>query len=129
MIASQAKWTINAPEPIGNKPLRRLKDYSISDESDVETVNEVGSDDPVGFRDKPGAKTLTFNEYVPQDRPEVDWAYLKRNKLVFSLTAQYVGGERVQFFPCRVAQVGRSGDDEATHMREIKIVALKESPL
>jgi hypothetical protein len=129
VIVSQARWTINAPVPVGNKPLRRLKDYSISDESDLEAVNEVGSEDPVGFRDKPGARVVTFNEHVPQGRPEVDWFALKRGKVPFSLTQQYVGGDRVQFFPCRVAQVGKSGDDEGSHMREIKIVALKEERL
>ena len=129
MIVSQARWSINAPSPIGNKPLRRMKDYSISDESEVEAVNEVGSEDPVGFKDKPGAKTITFNEHIPDGKPEVDWYQLKRGRVVFSLTQQYVGGERVQYYPCRVATIGKSGDDEGQHMREVKILALKEQPL
>jgi hypothetical protein len=127
-IASQHVWSINSVTQ-GAKQLRRMKTYDVSDESTVETRNAVGSDEPIGFVDKPGGKTITFETYQEKPKPEVDWRKLKDAREIFSLTRQVVGGERVQYPVCRVSKIGPSGDDEGEHMISVEIVALGEKRL
>lgn len=126
-ISSQHVWSINCSQ--GSKQLRRMKTYDVSDESSVETRNAVGSDFPIGFVDKPGGKTITFEYYSERPKPEIDWRKLRDARETFSLTRQIVGGQRVQYPECRVSKVGPSGDDEGEHMISVEIVALGEKNL
>jgi hypothetical protein len=123
-IASQSRWSINSPTQ-GAKKLTRLKSYDVGDEASVEAANAVGSDDPVGFIDKPGAKTISFTYYSEKPKPEVDWRRLQASKEQFNLTQEIVGGERLQYTPCRVSSVSREGDDEGSHMITVEIIALR----
>jgi hypothetical protein len=122
-IASQSIWSINSASQ-GSKTLTRLKDYDVSDESSVETRNAVGFNDPVGFVDKPGGFTITFEYFAEKPKPEVDWARIKTLKETFSLTQQVIGGARTQYPKCRVSKVSPKGDNEGEHMVSVEIVAL-----
>lgn len=127
-IASKVTWTISSTSQ-GKVRLRGMSKYDVKDGAKVEAVNEVGGDDPVGFKDSPGAKTITFDFRQQKGRPVPDWDYLKRNKELFTLTRQIDGGTRSQFLPCRVSMVDPSGDDEGEHTFSVDIVALTEKPL
>lgn len=127
-IGSQARWVLNSVSQ-GNIRLKRVKDYKIGDDATTEAVTAVGEDDPVGFRDKPGAKTITFTCYAEQGPGEVDWRALKVGRETFSLTKEIVNGLRVQYPQCRVSKVEPSGDDEGTHMFDVEIIALREKAL
>lgn len=127
-IATQARWTLNSASQ-GNVRLRRVSDYKISDGASTEAVNAVGEDDPVGFRDKPGAKTITFTVHAEQGDPEVDYYALKIAKEQFSLTKALVLGKRVQYPVCRVSKAEPTGDDEGKHTFDVEIIALREKPL
>lgn len=127
-IGTQARWSLDSISQ-GNVRLRRVKSSKTSDGSSTEAVNAVGEDDPVGFKDKPGAKTITFEVYEQQGRPEADWQKLKDTKEVFSLTKQIVGGGRVQYPVCRVAKIDKDNDDEGSHMLSVEVIALQEKPL
>lgn len=127
-IGTQSRWTLNSTSQ-GNIRLRRVEDYKISDGASTEAVNAVGEDDPVGFRDKPGAQTITFTVYQEQGKPEVDYHALKRNKEQFTLTQEIVNGGQFQYRPCRVSKIDPSGDNEGKHMFDVEIVALSKKPL
>ena len=127
-IASQSIWNINSASQ-GSKTLTRVKDYDVSDESSVETRNAVGFNDPVGFVDKPGGKTITLEVYLEKTKPEVDYIRLQVLKETFSLTQQVVGGARYQYPVCRVSKVSPKGDADGEHMVSVEIVALGVKPL
>lgn len=122
--ASQKRWFLSSASQ-KNLRLRRVKSYTITDDSDVEAVNAVGEEEPVGFRDKVGGITIEFDYYFEQGAAEVNWRALKDSKELVSLVSQDEnGGERLQYLPARVANVAGDGDDEGSHMGKVKIVAL-----
>ena len=126
---SQKRWFLSSVSQ-RNLPLRRVKSYSITDDSDVELVNAVGENAPIGFREKVGGCTIEFDYYFEQGKPEVDWAKLKDDKEIFSLVSQDEGaGKRVQYLKCRVANDGGDGDDEGSHLGKVKIVATERKRL
>lgn len=128
-FASQAAWSINSITQ-GNKRLRKMEDYDVSSDAAKEAQNEVGSDFPVGFVRKPGAKTISFTFREAKGRnPEIDWEYLESSDEVFSLTKQVIGGQRVQYPECQVSTTGTSGDKDGTHTRTVEILVLKEKKL
>ncbi len=125
-VASQIVWTINSDSQ-GNKRIRRMKDWDVSNDASTEAQNEVGSTEPTAFVDKPGAKTITFNiRETKGTRPEIDWDALESSKEVFSLTRQVTGGRRTQWPECKVSKVSSSGDDESTNMYSVEIIALSQ---
>src|SRR5262245_8207866 len=119
-ISSQSVWSINSVTQ-GAKQLTRLRSYDVSDESGVETRNAVGQNKPIGFVDKPGGATISFEYFSERPKPEVDWRKLKDTKELFSLTQQIVGGERFQYPVCRVSTLSPSGDSDGEHMLKIDI--------
>lgn len=127
-LATQAVWTLDSTSQ-GNVRLRRVKSSKTADASSTEMKNAIGEDFPVGFIDKPGGKTTTFEIFVEQGNPEVDWQFLKDSKEYFSMTKQVVGGKRYQYPICRVAKVDKDDDDEGSHMMSVEVMALEEKPL
>lgn len=123
--ASQKRWFLSSATQ-KNLRLRRVKSYTITDDSDSETVNSVGEEFPIGFRDKPGGYTIEFDYYFEQGTPEVGWRKLKETKEIVTLVSQDEnGGERLQYRPARVVNVAGDGDDEGSHMGKVKILALR----
>jgi hypothetical protein len=122
-ISSQSIWSINSVSQ-GAKQLTRLRSYDVTDESGVETRNAVGQDKPIGFVDKPGGVSISFEYYSERPKPEVDWRRLQELKELFALTQAVVGGERYQYAVCRVSTVSPSGDEEGEHMVTVEIVCL-----
>lgn len=127
-FVSQAPWFINSASQ-GNRQCRGLQDAGVEDGSSVETANEIGSEYPVGFIDKPGPQTLSFTEKVMEGEPLIDWVEIKELKEVFSMTRQYRSGQRVQFLDCRVSTIGESSDAEGENTREISIMSLRRKAL
>lgn len=124
-FASNVGWSINSATQ-GNKRLRKVDDYDVSDGASKEAMPEVGSADPVGFIFKPGPKTITFTiREAKLVKPEVDWEYLKRNDENFSLTRRVFGGVRAQYVECQVSTVSVSGDNQGTHTIKVEIIALR----
>lgn len=127
-VASQRQWFINSASQ-GNRRLRGVSSYSTDDESETEMVNEVGSDDPQGFRRKPGGFAIEFELNELEGVPEVDWDKLKESREVFSLTAQLAAGRRHQYLDCTVSAYSGEGDDEGSHTATVSIVALRRKVL
>lgn len=128
-LGTQSVWTIDSLSQ-GNVRLRRVKTSKMVDGSSTEAMNAVGENDPVGYKDKPGPKTITLDVYTEQAlEPEVDWQFLKDTKEFFSMTKQIVNGQRFQYPVCRVSKVDKDDDDEGSHMMSVEIVALSEKPL
>jgi hypothetical protein len=127
-ISSQSIWSINSVTQ-GAKQLTRLRSYDVTDDAGVETRNAVGQDRPIGFVDKPGGASITFEYYSERPKPEIDWRKLRDSKELFSLTQQIVGGERLQYPVCRVSKLNPSGDEEGEHMLSIEIVTLGDKRL
>src|SRR5690349_8201048 len=113
-IATQARLTISSATQ-GNVRLRRVESSKVSDDAKTEAVTAVGEDDPIGFRDSPGAKTITLSVYEEQGTPEVDYRRLKVSKEVFALTREIVGGKRFQYPVCRVSKAEPSSDNDGKH--------------
>lgn len=128
-IATQATWQINCSQ--GNKRILRMKSWDISDNASVEAVLEVGSDFPVGFKDVPGAKTLSLEIRERKGvRREIDYHALRDDKEMFGLTKQVVGGIRTQYPQCRVSKIDEGGSDDAGEiMYTVEIIALRERAL
>lgn len=120
-LVTRARWFIDSSGQ-RNKKLTRLKTYSETDESELEHAYGAGEDGPVGVIDKPGGGSLELEYYHNTGDPEVDWRALKKAKEFFTLVKQNVGGERVQYTRCRVANVASQGDDQGSHMQTIKIL-------
>lgn len=127
-LGTQATWTLDSISQ-GNVRLRRIKESKTSDGSSTTAENAVGEDDPVGFKDKPGPKTITLEVYEEQGAAECNWQLLKDTKEVFSLTKQIVGGRRVQYPVCRVSKIDPSNDSDGGQMFSVEVVALKEKTL
>ena len=128
-IGTQARITVDSPLD-GSVRLKRCKDSKIADGASVEGANAVGEDDPVGFVDKPGVKTITLSVYEEQGvKPEVDYHALKDGKIVFSMTRAIVGGRSEQYPTCRVSKIDKDDDAEGSHMISVEIIALTRKPL
>lgn len=128
-FASQVSWSINSATQ-GNKRIQKMDDYDITSDGSVETTNEVGTDEAVGFIVKVGGKALSFTfREAKETTPWIDWDYLDRSKETFSLTRQVKGGQRKQWPRCMVSTTGTSGDKDGSHTRTVEIVALGEAPL
>jgi hypothetical protein len=128
-LASQARWTINS-SVAGNKQLKRVQSYDVSDDSSVEAQPEVGSESPVGFLRKPGALMISFEITETKGvRREIDWERLKLLDNTFSLTKQVKGGQRTQFPECKVSKIDYTGDAEGKHSYTVEIVALSQKPM
>ncbi|MBA2718932.1 MAG: hypothetical protein H0U52_06795 [Chloroflexi bacterium] len=128
-VASQATWQINSASQ-GNKKLRRVQSYDISDGSSVEAVGEVGSDRMVAFRRKPGAKTISFEiAELKVAKREVNWEYLEETGEVVSLTKQVVSGIRTQYPEAMVSKIDFTGDVDGKHMYTVEIIALERKGL
>lgn len=121
-VASRARWSINSAI-VGTKQLRKVKTYKVTDNRDAEHVFGTDGEDPAGVVDKPGGAEIEFEYFVEQGNPEVSWRKLQEAKEYFTLTREYVGGERVQFSRCRVANAGGDGDNEGSHMISVKIIS------
>lgn len=127
-ISSQARWIGSSPSQ-GNILLDRIKNYSEKDASSVETVKAVGVDKPVGHREKIGDVGIDFDVYIEEGDPEWDWYEIKRLKETFSLTKQYVNGQRFQYTGCRIVNIDFDGDEEGSHMGKVAIIALAKERL
>jgi hypothetical protein len=125
-IVDRASFYLNSSA--GNVRLRRVKSCDVSDGRSTEAVNAVGSDAPIGFRDKPGAMSLTLEVY-DEPAPEVDYFALKLAREEFDFVIQDDGGKRQQFIPCRVSKIDRSKNDEGEHMLSVEIIALEVKEL
>src|SRR5262250_2900911 len=118
-VATQARITISSTSQ-GNVRLRRCKSSKVSDGAKTEAVTAMGEDDPVGFIDKPGPKTISLSIYQEQGKPEVDYDFLKSSKEVFAMVREIVGGKRYQYTSCRVSTVEPDDDDEGKHMLSVE---------
>lgn len=119
-IASRARWTINSLTA-QNKQLTKLKTAKETDDRDLEhAFNTAG--EVAGEVEKPGAGALELEYYEESGgTPEVNWRKLQEAREYFSLTRQVVGGVRVQYGNCRVANVTSEDDDEGGHMLSVKL--------
>jgi hypothetical protein len=61
-IATQTRITISSVTQ-GNVRLRRCKSSKVNDGAKTTAATAMGEDDPVGFVDAPGAKTITLEVY------------------------------------------------------------------
>lgn len=120
-LATRARWYLNSSSA-RNVQLKKLKNYSISDDSDLEHAYNTSDDAPVGIIDKPGGGSVEFDYYQEAGAAEVDWRKLKLAKEFFSMTEQIVGGRRTQYIRCRVATVTNDGDEQGSHMQKIKVL-------
>lgn len=127
-FASKVPWFINSATQ-GNRRLVGLQDWSVEDGGSTETVNEVGSADPVGHVTKPGNIGISLTEKIVEGVPTVDWVALRDSRELFSMTRQVENGQRTQYLDCRVSTVNESGDAEAENTREVSIVALRRKAL
>lgn len=128
-LASQASWNINS-RTAGNKKLRRVQSYEVSSDRSTEAMGEVGNEQMVGFVDKPGACTITF-EICETKGPkrEVDWEKLDTLREMFSLTKQVKGGLRMQYPECKISKIDYSGEAEGKHMYTVEIIALGQKAM
>jgi len=120
-LATRARWFIDSASA-RNVKLTKLKSYSESDDSDAEHAHNTADDAPVGVIDKPGGGSLDFEYYNETGTSEVNWRTLRKRKEFFTLTKHLVGGARVQYTRCYVANVTSDGDDQGSHMQKIKIL-------
>jgi hypothetical protein len=127
-LATQVRLTISSASQ-GNKRLRAVKSSKVTDGAKTQAVTALGEDDPIGFTDSPGPKTIALSVYQEQGTPEVDYDTLKTTKEVFTLTRAIVNGKRFQFTGCRVSSVEPDDDNEGSHMLSVEIVALRMRPL
>jgi hypothetical protein len=118
-IGTRARWTINSTLA-RNVQLKKLKNYSETDNKELEHVlNTAG--EIAGEKESGAGGTLEFEYYTEEGRAEVDWRKLQSQREYFSLTKQLVGGERLQYTSCRVANVASEGDDEGSQMITVQI--------
>ena len=127
-LATQVRLNISSTSQ-GNKRLRAVKSSKVADGSKTTAQTALGEDDPVGFTDAPGPKTITLSVYQEQGKPEVDYDFLKTSKEVFAMTRAIVNGKRYQFPECRVSSVEPDDDSEGSHMLSVEIIALRMKPL
>ena len=127
-LATQARITISSTSQ-GNVRLKRCKSSKVADGAKTEAQTALGEDDPIGFIDKPGPKTITLSIYQEQGRPEVDYDFLKASKEIFAMVREIVGGKRYQYTSCRVSTVEPDDNDEGSHMMNVEIVALAQKVL
>lgn len=128
-IVPKVPWYINSASQ-GNKRIKRMKDYSVSDGAATETVGEVGSSEHVAFMDKPGGLTITFNIRETKGvKPEIDWHYLKETKELVALTKAPEGGQRAHYPECRVSKIDDQGDDGGENAYTVELAVLKRQKL
>jgi len=128
-LATQARVTIDSKTQ-GNVQLRFNKSSKVSDGASAEAKNAMGSDAPVGFIFKPGAKTITLEVFQQQGvKPECDFKKMKANRELFSLVRVIVGGQATQYTPCVVSKIDEDDDEEGNHMLSVEIIALEDRPL
>jgi hypothetical protein len=118
-LASRARWTINSLLA-QNKKLSKLKTAKETDDADLEHAFNTASE-VAGEIEKPGAGSLDIEYYEENGTPEVNWQKLKDSREYFTLTRQVIGGRRVQYGNCRVANITAEDDDEGGHMLSIKV--------
>jgi hypothetical protein len=129
LLGTQARITIDSPSQ-GNVRLRFNKSSKVVDGATAEAKNAMGSDVPVGFIFKPGAQTITLEVYVQQGvKPECDFKEMKRNREIFSMVREIVGGQETQYLPCVVSKVDEDDDEEGGHMQQVEIIGLEQLPL
>ena len=126
--ASIVVWTLNSVSQ-GKVRLRGMKSYAVKSDAKVETVNEVGSKIPTGFKRKPGGLAVTFEFYRKKGKQVPDWQKVHNNEEIIALTRQVDGGPREQFPECCVSTVDDNGDDEGENMISIEVVALEKKAL
>lgn len=126
-VATRARWTINSLTA-RNVALSKLKTYKETDNSSVEHVLNTASE-IAGEIEKGAGGALEFEYYQEAGTPEVNWRKLLEAKEYFSLTKQIVGGERLQYSNCRVANVAGDGDDQGSHMITVQIIFRKRASL
>ena len=127
-IGTQARVTVDSTVQ-GSVRLRRCKTSKVSDGASAEAVNALGEDDPVGFRFKPGAKTITLEIYAEQGKPEFDWFLALRSRDVIAITREIVNGMEEQFPVAVVSKIDTDDDDEGSHMMTVELLALSRKPL
>lgn len=120
-LATRSRWSIDS-SVAGNKQLRKVKTYKVTDNGDAEHAFNCSDDAPVGVIDKPGGFEIEFEYYAEQGTPEVNWRKIQVAKEFFALTREYPGGERLQYARCFVANVAGEGDDGGSHMITVKII-------
>lgn len=128
--ASSASWFINAPAVAGgNKRLRAVESYDEDQEGSVETRTEVGpGKGAAGFVTIPGGRMVTFEiREIKSAKREVDWEYLERNEVTFSLTKKITSGRRSQYPFCRVSSIKPKGDNKGEHTYTVEIVTLDQA--
>ncbi len=126
--ASKVVWTLNSVSQ-GKVRLRGMKSYSVKSERKKETVNEVGSDDPTGFKRKPGGRTISFVFYQKKGKPIPDWDFLDESDEIVSLTKQVDGSIREQYPECVVSSVDKDGDDDGENTFSVDVVGLRRKKL
>jgi hypothetical protein len=125
-ILSQTKIFADFGATAGGSPggaiwLQRISSMKVTDERSVEVVKAIGIEGGAGFRRKTGGGTLMLTENR-QDKPQVDWRKLKRDKKIFMIMAQDENnGQREKFFSCTVSKIDRSASDEGEHTDEIEL--------
>lgn len=127
-IVTQARVTVDSTVQ-GNVRLRRCKSSKVSDGVSVDAKTALGEDDPIGFTWKPGAKTITLEIYAEQGTPEFDWMKAQRERDIFAITRELVGGAEEQFPVCTVSKIDTDDDDEGGHMMTVEVLALRREPL
>lgn len=128
-IVPKIAWFINSASQ-GNKRIKRMKDFSVSDGASTESVGEVGSSEHVAFMDKPGGLSVTFQIRETKGvKPEIDWHLLKSTREVFSLTKAPDGARRTQLPECRVSKIDDQGDDGGENSYSVEIAVLRRQRL
>lgn len=127
-FVSQGKIFIDMPGPRGaSKQLLTVKKFDVKEGGSVEGVMTIGVDEGAGHREKQGAYTITMTciRTVGQT-PEVDWAYAKATKKLFTISTEDENdGRKFSYLFIRVSKVDTSKDDAGSHEDEIELVALR----
>lgn len=108
--------------------IRRIDKYTVTDTGSKEAVYAVGLEDegPFAFRRKPGHSEIEFDYHPETGTPEIDWY----DPPVYTLVAQFTGGQRLQFLFCETSNAGSNeGDAEGSHTGKISILARRRKVL
>lgn len=125
-FVSQGKIFIDMPGPRGaSKQLLTVTKFDAKEDGSVDVITTIGVDDGAGWRQKQGGHkiSMTCIRTVGQV-PEVDWAYAKQVKKIFTISFEDELDGRIQNYLCRISKIDSSMDDQGAYEDQIELAAL-----
>jgi hypothetical protein len=112
-----------------NKRLRKVTEMKETNNRDAEHVFNTGDDAPAGVIRKPGGFELELTVLEEKGTPEVDWYKLEDSGEFFELVREVVGGRRMQYTECCVANAAATDDNQGKHEYTVKVIASERKVL